>query len=233
MATLTSTIVTRVRNNLQESTARLWTDAEILDKVNGAYKDLWRAINNTYQNYWLTVDITSMSIAANGTTVTGVPSDFTTLKGMEPLTQSLARTLKFTYRDYNHPDFIEARTMDAVDPTAINEMFVAVTSRGGPVSAPTIHVAPSPTSAITLRVSYVPTQADLAAGDNNPIPGESDKAVEYYATAYALAKLDEGKAPNADWLALYATEKTNILTFLAPRQEMDQVVAEGMWEGCT
>ncbi len=48
--------------------------------------------------------------------------------------------------------------------------------------------------------------------------------------AHALAKERPDRKPDPDWLALYATEKTNIEVFVTPRQEDEPDVAEGVHE---
>ena len=229
MPTKMSTIVGRVRIKLQETTARFWTDAEILEECNACVKDLWRAINMTHQNYWLKVEENLMTIVANTSVVAGVPADMTTLKGIEVTDED--SNLKFVYKDYNHPDFVAARASEAIDIEATDNIYVAVVNRGAPVGAPTIYIAPQVSSALTLRVSYIPTEPDLTLYDDNPIPGESDKAIRDWAISHCMAKInDETKAPNAEWLALYSTEKQNILEFLLPRHDMDPICVEAVFE---
>lgn len=224
MPTRMSTIIARAREKLQEETARFWTDAELLHDGNAGIKDLWRSINMTKQDYWLKVDENSMTLVADTMTVQGVPSDFTTLKGIEPSDPDC--NLKFEYRDFNHDDFILARASDSLDTDDTDTIFVAVVNRGSPISAPTIYIAPTVSDTLALRVSYIPSQPDVALVDDNPIPGESDKAIECWIIAYAMAKISESKAPNAEWLALYATEKSNIVEFLIPRHKMQPLSVE-------
>lgn len=230
MATTFTTLLGRVRINLLETTARFWSDAEIIVQLNNGMFDLQKALNALYQDYFLTVDVTNCSIAANASVVTGVPADVMVVRGIEPRVASNFPDLEFVFKPYNSPAFVQARAMVAQDPTQLAVILVAITGSAGPVAAGTIHVAPAPTTAIPLRLSYIPSIAAKVAADNNPIPGESDKALECYATAYCLAKIREEKTPDPDWLALYATEKQNLLVALAPRQEQDDQVAEALFE---
>lgn len=230
MATTFTTLIGRVRTNLLEATARFWTDAEILAELNDGMWDLQKAINAQYEDYYFTTDVTNVSIAANGTTVTGMPSDVMIIRGLEPRVPSSYPFLEFVFKKFTDPAFQQARGLAAQDPTQLTQMLVAITGAAGPVGAGTIHVAPAPTTAITLRLTYIPTIASKVAGDNNPIPGQSDKALICYATAYCLSKIREEKTPDPDWLALYATEKANLLTALAPRQEQDDQVAIGLFD---
>ena len=85
-------------------------------------------------------------------------------------------------------------------------------------------------AAVLLRLTYVPTLAAIVVGGNNPIPGESDNALIAWTTAYAMAKEADDATPDAGWLTIYGTEKTNILTSLTPRQTDDDDVAEAFFE---
>ena len=230
MATTFTALIGRVRTNLIEATASFWTDAMILSELNDGMWDLQKAINALYQDYYFTSDVTNVSIAANGTTVTGVPSDVMVVRGLEPRVPTNFPYLEFVFKPYNSPAFMQARGLTAQDPTQLSQMLVAITGAAGPVAAATIHVAPAPTTAIPLRLTYIPNIATKVGADNNPIPGQSDKALVCYATAYARSRIREDQSPDPDWLALYATEKQNLLTALAPRQEQDDQVAEALFQ---
>lgn len=230
MATLLSTILANARIKLQETSARFWTDAEIVSDINGGIADLWRAINAQYQDYYFTTDAASCSIAASATSMSGVPSDVAIVRGVEPASPSAYPDLNFEFRPYTDPKVASARAMTAQDPTQIGVIYLSLTGLGAPAGTPTIYVAPRLTSAVTVRLTYIPTLPAKTVSDNNPIPGQSDKALEFWAIAYARAKIREDQSPDPEWLALYATEKANILTALAPRQEQDDQRVEGLFE---
>ncbi len=49
--------------------------------------------------------------------------------------------------------------------------------------------------------------------------------------AWARAKQSSDGTPDAGWLAIYSTDKQGLLTALTPRQEQEEEVVEGMFEG--
>lgn len=233
MATTFTTLIGIVRLHLNENTASAtsyWTDNELAALIALGAKDLWRAINDNFQHYFLTIDATNVSLAAGASTLTGVPSDVSIVRGLECRSLSDRPGVVFEYRDYNHVDFQRARAIGTQDTAYGGKIFYCVTGAGGPVAAPTIQVAPAVNATLTLRLSYVPTLAAMTTASSNPIPGESDNALVAWAVAYAMAKQSEDQQPDAGWLNIYATEKANILTSLAPRQTEDEETAEAMFE---
>lgn len=232
MATLLSALITDVRTRLVApiATDLYWTDAEILIWLNQGIKDLWRAINDNYQNYFLTVDATNVYLAANGTTVTGTPADVSIVRKITPRSLSTYPYVRFEHRPFDHRDFVAAEAQGAVDTQTARLIYFDVTDAGGPVAAPTIRVAPSLSSQMLLTLGYVPVLATKTATDNNPIPGESDNALVSYAVAYARGREREDRGPDPEWIRMYATEKANILVSLTPRQTQDEVVAEALFQ---
>lgn len=224
------TLITRARRKLLESTASFWTDDELLEHANDAISDLWRAICDNHQDYFFEVD--DVTMAASTGTLSSVPTNVAKVLGIEPADMSTYPGLKFFPKAYNSAEFQAARAQSAVDPNTGHTIFYAVTGAGGPVGAPTIYVAPKVTSAVSLKLTHTPTTPKLtnAVGQENPIPGESDAAIVAYMIAHGLAKERDDKTPHPDWLAKYGTEKTNILTFLTPRQNDEPDVAEGVHE---
>jgi hypothetical protein len=235
MATLISTIVARARVRMIETTASFWTDAELLDHARNGVHDLWGAILDLHQEHFLTIDETNVTLATSATTLTGVPSTLFRLHTIEvknATSSSTVQGLTFVPRDYNHPDFTAARGQTAQDPNNLT-VFFALIGAGAPVAAPTVCVAPLVTlsASLLLRVAYVPTIAITAAGDTNPIPGESDFAIENWILAHALGKQSEGGlVPNPEFLALYATDKKNLLVRLTPRQTVEADYVEAFLE---
>lgn len=230
MATTITAIATRARIHLIETTASFWTDAELVTHAILGIEDLWKAVIDTYQDYFLTVDETNVSLTANSTSLSGVPADCFRVKSIEPRTLNPSST-QFMFRplDFAHPYFIQARAESGNDPSG-RVLYYDLISTGAPSGAPTIRVAPAVNATILLRLVYIPTLPALTGASNNPIPGHADNAVMAWVIAYARAKEREDRAPDPEWLAIYATEKQHILTAITPRQEDEEDVVEGFFE---
>lgn len=210
-----------------------WTDDELVDKLIDGAKDMWAAILDVFGDHFFTDDITNVSIAASGTSLTGVPTDTFRVLLIEPRdTTSVGahNQVVFVPRKYNHPDFVAARAQGELDPTNGGVIFYDVTGAGTPVGTPSVVIAPSPASAISLRFVYNPILATLTSASNNPIPGESDKALIAYAVAFARAKERDDRSPDPNWIAVYSTEKQAILTRITPRQQQEEEFVQGMFE---
>lgn len=232
MATLLSSIETQARRHLNETTARFWSSAELIDIANKGIKDLWGATVELYEEHFLTIDATNVSLAADATSLTGVPTDVHKVYLIEPRDTTSAGTMRdvvFQPRDYNSHEFINARSLTAQDPSSGLKVFYAVTQAGAPVGAPTIYTAPKIRTSVDLRFVYVPTVAEKTATDSNPIPGESDQALITWVVAWAYAKEREDKSPDPNWIAAYATEKRNILSRLAPRQVQEPEIVSDVF----
>lgn len=231
MATALSSIESQAREHLKETTASFWSSAELIAIINKGIKDLWGAIIDLHQEHYITVDASNVSLAASTASLTGVPTDVFRVLLIEPrdTTTTPGRSIVFTPRDYNSPEFINARSRTAVDPSGGLEIFYAITQAGAPVGAPTILIAPQISSALNLRLVYVPVIATKVAGDDNPIPGESDQALINWCVAWARAKEREDRSPDPAWLAAYSTEKGAMLTRLTPRQTQEPDVVGDLW----
>ena len=232
MPTLLSALEVQARYHLNEATASYWSSAELIAAANLACHDLWRSVSDLRALHIATLDVTNVSLAANATSLTGVPADCVRVHMLEPRDLSssgTSRGLKFTPKPYNSPEFQLARAQDATDPSN-GEVFWVQMGAGGPVVAPTVMVAPMVTSTVLLSLTYVPVLADLTAGSANPIPGESDNAVIAWMVAYARAKERDDRAPDPSWLTVYATEKQNLLVSLTPRQDQEPMVATAYFQ---
>jgi hypothetical protein len=234
MATALSSIRSQARIHLKETTASFWTEAELLDIILKGIADLWGAVIDLNQEHFQTVDESNVSLAANSDSLTGVPSDCFRVSLIEPRDTTSAgasRNVMFVPRDFASNDFINARSLSAQDPSGGLIVNYCLMGAGSPVSAPTVRTAPKLSSAMNLRFVYVPT-LDLSsfdASDNNPIPGESDNALIAWTVAYARVKEREDRSPDPNWLAVYATEKQNILTRLTPRQTQEPEIVEDLF----
>jgi hypothetical protein len=229
---LASEILTAARDKLLEAAESFFDDDELLRDLNLGVKDLWRAISDNFQDYFFDTD-EAVTQTASATTLSNVPTDVAKVLGIEPVSLSSYPSLKYFPKKYNSAEMQAARGVDAQDPASAGPIFYAVTGAGGPVGAPTIHVAPKVSATVALRLIYTPTTPALIVSSPNPIPGESDAALIAWVIAHALGRDNEDKKPDPDWMALYATEKTNILTFLTPRQEDEPDVAEALFEPWT
>lgn len=234
MATL-GTIRTRARETLLETSASFWSDAELLEHIVEGIKDLWGAIIDLHQEHYATIDATNVSLAASTATITGVPADVFRVLLIEPRDLTSAgdgRNVRFVPRDYNSPEFEYARSQSAQEASGGLHIYYAILGAGAPVGAPTIHIAPQITSALNLRLMYIPTLATsgYVTGTTNPVPGESDNALYAWCIAYGRAKERDDRSPDPNWLAVYATEKQNMLTRLTPRQEHEPEYVSGMFE---
>lgn len=232
MATALSSLETQVRLALNEATASYWTSAELINFFNHGIRDLRRAIANQYQDYFLTVDATNVTVSASTATLSGVPADVGVVKYLEArdLTSASAnRGLYFVPCDLGDPKFRAARGEEDVDPTEV-VIYYHVHGAGGPIAAPTITIAPQTTSAVNLTLAYWPSFTALISSDNNPIPGESDQALIAYGLAFARAKEIEGGGPDPAYLAIYKAEKDGILASLAPRNQHMPRYVEALFE---
>lgn len=225
-------IVDEARKTLLESTASFWTDAELLAHVNNGIADLWRAFADNYQDYWFAKDETIL-MAANAAVLSSsgtFPTNVAKVQAIEPLDRDSYPQLNFFPRAYASVDASNARAAQAVDPSQAGKIYYSITGAGGPIGAPTIYVAPRVSSQVTLRLIYTPSIPKIALADANPVPGESDRALINYVIAQGLAKEREDRKPDPDFLVLYATEKSNLTTFVAPRQEDEPQVVEALFE---
>lgn len=219
--------------NTSGFTNPFWTEAELMTIIIDGCKDLWRAIIDLHQGHFTTIDATNVSLAASGTTLTGVPADCFRVLSLEPrdiTTSSASRGIAFKPRPYKSASFQNARGQSAVSTSSSATIVFDILNAGSPVAAPSIVVAPSITTALNLRLVYTNTLSSaLASTDNNPIPGESDNALVSWGVAWARAKEREDRSPDPSWIATYATDKQAILTALTPRQEQEEEVVEDMF----
>lgn len=221
--------------NTSGLTSPFWSSAELLDWMNHAFKDLWRSIIDLHQDHFQTVDTTNVSLSASTASLSGVPSDVFRVLLIEPTNTTSTgsyKDLEFVPKDYNSPAFITARRIGDQDPNTGGVIYYAISQAGPPVGTVTVHVAPTLSSALSaggIRFVYIPMLAAVAAGGNNPIPGESDNAVIAWTIAYALSKDRDDRMPDPSWISIYATEKQAMLTALTPRQEQEPEVVEALF----
>lgn len=235
-ATPISTLISQVRTILNEPVAAYWADTELLAYMQNGAKDLWRKILGIYQEHFVTVDETNVTLNGNAPSLTGVPADLYRVVAIEPRVLGQFNPnqgLIFKNRKYNSPDFIQARAADPVTPQS-TVIFYDVMNAGAPVGPPTILVAPLITAPVLLRLTYNQTLPALSLTGTNPVPGETDQALIAWTVAWAKSK--EGtdpstRVPDANWLGIYGTEKANVIAEMSvPRSEQDQEVVEAMFQ---
>jgi hypothetical protein len=76
----------------------------------------------------------------------------------------------------------------------------------------------------------VPTLGDLTTNDFVPIPGEADNALVAWTVAFAHAKEREDRAPDANWLSIFSTEKQHLLQSLGLRQYQEPQYVQAQFE---
>jgi hypothetical protein len=237
-ATLITSIITQVRRQLVEVTARYWSDTELIDILKLGVTDLWGAVLDLHQDHYFVVqeseDADGVRLESGNSTLTNVPDDCFRVLLIEPLQTNLdpfgGLAAAFVPRKYNHPDFVSARSWaNSESALTAGVIYYDVTGPGAPVAAPIIRIAPRISTTIKLRLAYCPM---LEVNDINPVPGGSDNALKAWTIAYANAKegAQGARIPDAGWLAVYATEKQTILTRLTPRQEQEADVVDGLFD---
>jgi hypothetical protein len=228
-----------------------WTEDELHQHVVNGAKDMWKAIVDLHQGHfvrildatnYLTYGYSAPPVYPAGasqtiTTFTGIPVDCFRIINIEP--QDLGNAALGTSARYfkpkqiNSDKFQQARAMTVTDASTFLVIYYDILNAGSPVGAPTLVGAPPVGSAIPLRLMFVYTLPTLTDTDNNPIPGESDNALIAWAVAYAKAKEQDtvNRVPDPGWLAIYNTEKQGLLVALTPRQEQEEEVVEGLFDG--
>lgn len=231
MATLVSAIETKVRLRLEEPVAKFWSSSELVGIIGDGIRDLWRDVVDLKEEHFITIS-TSVTLAASTATMSSVPTDVHKIVTITPLDvspDSANVNLIFRPTDFNGDDFQGALRNDPVDPSNTT-IWYAITGQGAPIGAPTIRVAPQVTSAVTLSFAYVPTLGTIDSSTTVPIPGEADNAIVAWTVAYARAKEREDRAPDPNWLKVYATEKAHLLKSLESRQYQEAETVSALFE---
>lgn len=234
MATTFTSLETVVRRHLKEASASFWSSAELVQHFNDGLQHMWGAIIDLYEEHFITIDETNVSLAADATSLTGVPATTFRVYLIEPRDTTSAGTAPntmFRPKRYKSAEFANARAMTKQEIGSGLVIYYAVQGAGYPVGTPTITTGPKISTALNLRFVYVPGIAVKVVGDDNPIPGQSDQALIAYCTAWALAKDREDKMPDPGWLQIFKTEKDAVLGRLKPRQEQEETIVEDLFAG--
>lgn len=238
MSTTIKSILTQVRAQLIEPTARFWTDAELTSIMRLGVQDMWGAILDLHADYYFKINDTTMVLRQNDAYISGIPGDCFRLTLIEPRDTSVTgngHQVLFVPRKYNHPDFIIARTLDPQDPNSLpaRQIYYQIVGLGPPSEPMKIVTAPVLSQDLLLRVTYNQTiwpDSDNAP-ETNPLPGECDNALKAWTLAYARAKETDGRTPDAGWLSIYSAEKQNTLVRLTPREEQEPEIVEDLFQG--
>lgn len=224
-----STLITLIRQRLDEPTPRYWSNQELNDIVLAGIRDMWRSVVDLKQEYYLTIDETNVSLPANSTQLQGVPDNVYKVYLIEALNHAdIERGVSFTPKEYNHRLTIQSRAVNPTDPNAINFLY-SIIGEGSSAGPTTITVAPQSTSPVPVRFVYIPNLPDLTENDFVPIPGEATNALVAWGVAYARAKERADRSPDPTWLTLYGTEKANILEGLGLRQLQEPQFVDAMF----
>ncbi len=232
MAVKISDIETLSRQRLVEVTPRFWTSDELNQMTIAGIRDLWRDIADLKQEHFLTFNFTDVMFPPQSDQLIGVPADVHKVYLVEAhdiTTTSSNVGLQFKPLDYNHNNFQLARSRDAIDPSN-DTIYYALTAPGGPVGPPVIKAAPKVTSNVKINFSYVPSLGDMTKDTPVPIPGESTNALVAWTVAFARAKERDDRAPDANWLAIYATEKQHLLQSLGLRDYQEPFYGDAIWQ---
>ncbi len=211
-----------------------WTDPELFDLLMLGAKDLWRSIVDLHQGHFTTINEEDVSLEANDDALTGVPDDTHKVLMIEPRSLASTETTSNVYfkpKQYHSQVFQSARAQVGLNPAMAATIYYDLLNAGSPVDTISVVVAPRISGPLDLRFVYVHTLPVLIETDNNPIPGESDNALISWTVAWARAKVRDDGSPDPAWIATYSTDKQSLLTALTPRQEQEEEVVEGMFEG--
>lgn len=199
-----STLRTMVRDQLDEVSPTFWSEAQLTRYINRARRRVWNRLK-ALNEYYCAISRTSLDgaltiqgesyAAASFQIVAGVadytlPPDFASMSAIECITSGY-EDLTFTKRDINHPEFRAARVQAAIDNVSpVGEVLFCIL--GEPAF---MRIAPTSDTTLNLRITYIPTQADLADDtDRLVLPSPAEQAVVDYATMYALR---QDRSPDA------------------------------------
>jgi hypothetical protein len=221
--------------NTSGITSPFWTEQELFDILVLGCKDLWRAIVDLHQGHFTTIDETNVSATSGSSTLTGVPVDCFRVLMVEPRVLTSSEPFRFLYfkpKQYHSVAFQSARAQSGtITNNQTNVIYYDILNAGSPVAAPSIVIAPTLSSTVLLRLVYVHVLPTLTENSDNPIPGESDNALVNWGVAWARQKEREDRQPDPAALSSYATDKNSLLVGLTPRQEQEEEIVEGLFDG--
>ena len=244
MASQLVDIENRARIHLIEPTPNFWTSAELWTHISAGCKDLWRSIVDLKQEHFLHINTTDVVMPASltpsgGTTpagaigLTGLPTDIHKVYNIEPVNMGENGDnvgLIYKPKDFNHDDFKLARTRPAITPSN-DTIYYHISLAGAPAGITQILCAPLVTANVAIAFGYIPILQPLVnSTDQIPIPGEADNALVAWCVAYARVKESEDRAPDANWLAIYNTEKEHLMQSLGLRQYQEPKYGDALFQ---
>jgi hypothetical protein len=235
MATQLSSLITVARDLLNEPVASFWTDAELLRYMNGAIRDLYRRIKDQQQDEFFVEDTSNVTALAGTRALSGWPTNVAEIRGIRPRDGAAYPTLRFWPRKWTDYDFQASDLASDIDPRTGGDLYYVPVGASGPVGTMQVLIAPRLTADVPLTVAYVPSRDEITVATTvNPIPGESDMALVYYAVAHALARTPHGDVaslhPHPGYLQLFEQEAAKILVATSPRQSDEPLVTEALFE---
>lgn len=177
MADTVATMLLLVRDNLDESAAGYWTDAEITRKIVRRFRELWSRII-VLRDDWFKSSVPATVTLVAGTLKYALPADFFRVCTIRTTTTGKADT-RWQWMSCKDPRFVDMQRSDGnyIDPSVIYYDIEGVNN---------IVVSPYPQSALTASLEYytIPTDPVTTFALPDPIL----RYVEAGATADCLAK---------------------------------------------
>lgn len=177
MADTLTNMTTLIRDNLDESVAGYWTDAEIQRKIVRRFRELWSRIISVRDD-WFKSTSPSIFTLVSGTLKYSLPADYFRTASIRTTTSG-KESVQWVFMSCKDPRFIEGQRADinVTDPGTIYYDIEGVTS---------IVVSPVPRTTLVGSMEYytIPTDPTSTFALPDPIL----RYVEAGATADCLAK---------------------------------------------
>lgn len=205
MADTLTTMTALIRDNLDETAAGYWTDAEIQRKILRRFRELWSRIISIRDDWFKSAVPMTITLVA-GTLKYALPADFFRMATVRTTTSG-KESVRWVWMSCKDPRFVEGQRADVTytDPGVIYYDIEGVTN---------IVVSPVPRSTLVGSGEYytIPTDPTSTFALPDPIL----RYVEAGATADCLAK---GPVGSVDyWRSEVATAWAILLPILgAPR----------------
>ena len=162
MAITLRSIVALARAELTDPSGLEWDDFELARYAIGGVKDLWRDITPLHEDFFTVVDDTSMTLPADSTLITEVPSDVYKVTSIEP--RLMSTRVNFEPRAYNSSDAKEARRYESQDIESGETVYYSIVGAGANSGSPRIYCAPPVRIDIPLSVAYVQSLTGFISG---------------------------------------------------------------------
>lgn len=200
MADSVATMITVIRDNVDEATAGYWSDAEITRRIVRQFRSLWSRMIAIRDDWFRSATPGTMTLVAGTSryTFAGMSvSDFFRVATLRTTTSG-KEAVKWRWMSSKDPRFIEGLRADIV----FSDPLVYYYDVDG-VNA--LLVSPLPRSALTVAVDYYTLPTDPSSSFTLPDP--MLRWVEASATASLLAK---GPVGSLEWWTTQAREIWNL-----------------------